>query len=67
VRFAGHVFPGETLRIEAWNQEGGSAGGGGAGGGGVKILFRATTAERGAAVLTHAALRLRPRQDSSKL
>lgn len=54
-RFASHVFPGDTLRIEAWQQEApGPAPA--AAEARLKIVFRATTAERGKAVLTHAAV-----------
>jgi len=43
VRFAGHVFPGETLVINTWNE-------------GEQILIGATTRERGEPVLTNAAV-----------
>lgn len=57
VRFASHVFPGDTLRIEAWKQEVADIAPAAAGAR-LKIVFRATTAERGKAVLTHAAVEL---------
>jgi acyl dehydratase len=64
-RFASHVFPGDTLRIEVWKQEApeqGRAEGEAA----VKIVFRATTAQRGKAVLTHAAAELVARQPKAQ-
>ena len=54
-RFASHVFPGDTLRIEAWKQEAPDEAPA-AGVARLKIVFRATTVERGKAVLTHAAM-----------
>jgi multifunctional beta-oxidation protein len=46
VRFAGHVFPGETLVVNTWNE-------------GDQILIGATTKERGEPVLTNAAITVR--------
>lgn len=47
-RFAKHVFPGETLRTEMW-QEGAS-----------KVIFQTRIVERDMLALTFAAVELRP-------
>ena len=47
-RFAKHVFPGETLRTEMW-QEGSS-----------KVIFQTRIVERDMLALTFAAVELRP-------
>lgn len=49
-RLSGHVYPGETLVIEAWLQEHMSNGGA------RQVVFRVKTKERGTLVLSHAAL-----------
>jgi len=46
VRFTGHVFPGETIVTETWDEGGGS------------ILFRVTTLERGLPAIGNACLEL---------
>lgn len=45
VRFSGHVFPGETIATSMWREDG-------------RIVIQATTKERGAPVLTNAAITL---------
>jgi acyl dehydratase len=45
-RFAGTVFPGETIIVRGWREE-------------EQILLQASTAERGAEVITNAVLTLR--------
>jgi acyl dehydratase len=67
-RFASHVFPGDTLRIEAWQQEAPDRAPAAARAR-LKIVFRATTVERGNAVLTHAAVEFaagQPRTEQPK-
>ncbi|KAK9236024.1 hypothetical protein V1525DRAFT_408284 [Lipomyces kononenkoae] len=53
VRFAGHVFPGETLKVEMWKV------------GGDKVVFQTSVVERNAIAISAAAVELV--SDSSKL
>lgn len=45
VRFAGHVFPGETLRVNAWKEGG-------------KVIFETKVVERGTTAISAAAIEL---------
>lgn len=45
VRFTGHVFPGETLRVEAWKE-------------GSKVIFETKVVERGTTAISAAAIEL---------
>lgn len=53
VRFSGHVFPGETLRVEAWKE-------------GSKVIFVTKVVERGTTAISAAAVEL-PSDSNSKL
>lgn len=50
VRFSGHVFPGETLRVKAWKE-------------GQKVIFETEVVERGTKAISAAAIEL-PSSDS---
>ncbi|KAK9321626.1 hypothetical protein V1517DRAFT_325953 [Lipomyces orientalis] len=54
VRFAGHVFPGETLKVEMWKVDGGK-----------KIIFQTKVVERNSIAISSAAVELL--SDTSKL
>ena len=48
VRFAGHVFPGETLKVEAWKE-------------GSKVIFQTKVVERNTIAIAAAAIELLPK------
>lgn len=48
VRFAGHVFPGETLKVEAWKE-------------GSKVIFQTKVVERNTIAIAAAAIELAPK------
>lgn len=54
VRFTGHVFPGETLKVVAWKENN-------------KIIFETHVVERGTKAISAAAIELAPKDSASKL
>lgn len=54
VRFSGHVFPGETLKVTAWKEDN-------------KVIFETYVVERGTKAISAAALELLPKNGGAKL
>lgn len=64
VRFSKHVFPGETLKVEAWKVDGSTSSPPGS----TKVVFRTWVVQRGVLAVTNAAIELLPPvQSAAKL
>lgn len=55
VRFAGHVFPGETIRVESWKD------------GANRVIFQTKVLDRGTLAISAAAMELMPKSGNSKI
>ncbi len=58
VRFSKHVFPGETLKVEAWKVDDTTSTSSPAGS--TKVVFRTWVVQRGVLAVTNAAIELLP-------